>query len=640
MAVKARADAALTSVSDGATGAKGDAGASVTSVTTFWRLDDSQPATPTGTADPSGWGKTTPTVPEGYTGSLWVTYRNVISDGSTPVATWTTPAKDSSYEYAQRCWQLEDGTYTTARALKASTDEVSSTLSTQYTTTSGMNSAISSAVKQSADSITTSVSNTYQTKSAMSGYPTTAAMNTAISQSAESVKTTVAGTYQVKGDYATSAALKSTVEQTAEDLTAEFAAVVGGRNLLLGTSVPLTPKGSGGTNQNGGVYYLACGSFAGLEPSAQYTLSYTLKASASTTGTVLVQQFGSPWGGYGARTPTTTATRHSATFTTPASPPSTAVGVQLRMDNIPASVTVTLSDVQLERGGAATAWAPSPQDTSTLVRQSGAGVEVARKVNGSYTGTRALLGSDALEFKSADGNTTLASFGANEVMLGNLFAPHVGISTSSFSIMDGLITLVTVANNSATGPYIYGDGSLSLRSAEYAIADAVVSLGTTTSGSAKTGTVKLSANNPSNILKGATLTLDSSGGLTFAADSSAKLNVTPTAISCGSLKAESVGSATLVSSTVTAHRHLGWVVVRFDNYVPWTSAVATDTAKQVGTLAAGWRPPQRFKGPLYAGSADCAAQAYVQTDGGVYVYADKMPASQALSGYVVYPATQ
>ncbi len=374
-----------------------------------------------------------------------------------------------------------------------------------------------------------------------------------------------------------------------------------------------------------------------MEAGQAYTLSCWVKASKAGAAFRVHPMW---WSGLesGYRKDVTLGTagawqRVTHTFT----PTAGATGVSIGYFMGATACDYWVAGCKVERGGVATAWDAGVQDTSTLIRQSGDGVEVARKSGGAYTGTRALLGSDALEFRSADGSTTLASFGADEVTLGNLFAPHVSIGTDSFRIMKSLITLVTIANDSTLGPYIDGDGALSLRSSD-TLPTAEVRMSTTTSGSSTTGTVKLSASNPSNILKGATLTLDSSGGLTFAADSSAKLSVTSSAVSCGSLKAASVGSTTLASGTAYAYRHLG-VVYLYLNAHSFSSALSGTTAT-VGTLPAGWRPPAVVKGGLYVGSQLYAAQVSVDASGVVKVYSSSLPKGQQVSGYVIYPATQ
>ena len=485
-----------------------------------------------------------------------------------------------------------------------------------------------------------------------------------------SYKVSVSETYATQDSLA---ALSSTVTQTASDLTAEFTAMVGdvsGANMMRGSAAwsaltggkwedgavrvtgsatvtscsEAAPAGAAGcavtlvTPKTDGTQGGFCqDAYPSVEAGQAYTLSCWVKASkAGAAFTVHPMWWSGIDSGFSKDVTLGAAgawQRVTHTFT----PTAGATGVSIGYFMGTTACDYWVAGCKVERGGVATAWDAGVQDTSTLIRQSGDGVEVARKSGGAYTGTRALLGSDALEFRSADGSTTLASFGADEVTLGNLFAPHVSIGTDSFRIMKSLITLVTIANDSTLGPYIDGDGALSLRSSD-TLPTAEVRMSTTTSGSSTTGTVKLSASNPSNILKGATLTLDSSGGLTFAADSSAKLSVTSSAVSCGSLKAASVGSTTLASGTAYAYRHLG-VVYLYLNAHSFSSALSGTTAT-VGTLPAGWRPPAVVKGGLYVGSQLYAAQVSVDASGVVKVYSSSLPKGQQVSGYVIYPATQ
>jgi hypothetical protein len=608
-------EAALITGEDGRQGEDGKQGASVASVTTFWRLATSQPDTPSGTADPAGWSTTAPEPAEGYTGSLWVTYRSVISDGTTATATYTEPARDSSYAYAQRCWALEDGTYTTAAKLKQATDEVSSTLKADYST--------------SAD-----IAKTYATQSDLT-------------QTASSITSSVAETYQPKGDYATNdgvaTTLKeySTVTQTAEAVTTELVSVVGGRNLLLGTSVPLTPTGNGGTNQTGGMYYFACGKYAKLEPSTTYTFAFTAKASAATTGTILWQLSASPWAGFSKSTSlTTTATRHAYTLTTPASSTSSAPAVMVRMDNVPTSVTLTISDVILAKGTADPGWSPSPQDTSTLIRQSGGGVEVARKVNGSYVGTRAVLDNDSLDFMSQDGKTTYASFGTDGL---HYVDNRASMTANDITLTTGDQSKTTVLGVKLTAPY------LMLNSTAHNVN--LWSSSTDSSGVTHSATLGVGANSGYYLpddktvfastvsgtdkvdvtIRGGTYTVFAASGT-----SGTTFKVYNTGIQ-GTGIARGYGTKTLVSSTVTAYRHMGMVTVRLDNYT--TDKITAAGSYSVGTLPAGWCPPARVKAPLY-----CDPWAnlffYVETGGTVKVYApDKVASTVQMSGTVTFIAT-
>ena len=558
----------------------------------------------------------------------------VVLDGSTEAVTLKTDADVARGERVRVVSQGGSYAVVALKGVSAAASAAKTAADTANTTATAASTAASQAAGEAAAAKEQAAGAAADAKQALADAGDAATKAVEVSDALDTYKVSVSETYATQDSLAE---LSSTVTQTAEDITSEFSAVVGGRNLLLGTSVQLTPAGNGGTNQNGGMYYFAAGKYAKLEPSTTYTFAFTAKASAATTGTVLWQLNASPWAGFSKSTSlTTTATRHAYTLTTPASSTSAATAVMARMDNVPTTVTVTLSDVTLVKGAADPGWSPSPQDTSTLIRQSGDGVEVARKVNGSYVGTRATLGSDSLAFTDRTGVTTLAEFGADGATLGSALGQHVSIGTDSFSIVDKTLNVLVNIGSNSLGPYIDGDGSLELRSSD-TLPTAEVELGTTTSGSTKTGTAKLSANNPSNVLKGATLTLDSSSGLTFAVDSAAKLKVTSTTLACSALKAVPEAK-TLVSSTVTAYRHMGMVTVRLDNYV--TDKITAAGSYSVGTLPAGWHPPARVKAPLY-----CNPLAnlffYVETGGTVKVYApDKVSSTTQMSGTVTFIATQ
>lgn len=135
-----------------------------------------------------------------------------------------------------------------AAAAQATADAVGQNLSTNYSTTTQMNSAIS----QSASNITSSVSATYETKAdattklnsaktyadtkasdaesnantatdnKLLNYSTTTQMNSAISQSASSIESTVSATYETKNDASSSySSLSSRITQTATDISSE-----------------------------------------------------------------------------------------------------------------------------------------------------------------------------------------------------------------------------------------------------------------------------------------------------------------------------------------------------------------------------------------------------------------------------------
>lgn len=145
--------------SQGPQGVKGDTGpqgVSVRSVTTFWRLDASRPPTPSGTADPSGWSTTEPTVPDGYSGKEWRCIRTVLSDGT---ATWTTPTEVASFAYAHAARETADAAMSQATSTSATLDGFRATVASNYQTKGGMSAyATSTELRQTADSLAATAS--------------------------------------------------------------------------------------------------------------------------------------------------------------------------------------------------------------------------------------------------------------------------------------------------------------------------------------------------------------------------------------------------------------------------------------------------------------------------------------------------
>ena len=94
-------------------------GVSVTASDTFYILATSQPATPTGAADPSGWSKTEPTPADTYTGNEYRCIRTTLSDGT---ALWTTPTVVASFSFAQKAYQTASGAVSKYSSTKDTVD--------------------------------------------------------------------------------------------------------------------------------------------------------------------------------------------------------------------------------------------------------------------------------------------------------------------------------------------------------------------------------------------------------------------------------------------------------------------------------------------------------------------------------------
>lgn len=77
----------------------------------------------------------------------------------------------------------------------------------------------------------------------------------------------------------------------------------------------------------------------------------------------------------------------------------------------------------------------------TLIRQSGDGVEVAKKVNGEYTSTKTLMGSDGFYVEDENGDK-LTQILSNKVVLGKENTTHVHITPEAFSFVDNKETAI------------------------------------------------------------------------------------------------------------------------------------------------------------------------------------------------------
>lgn len=78
----------------------------------------------------------------------------------------------------------------------------------------------------------------------------------------------------------------------------------------------------------------------------------------------------------------------------------------------------------------------------TLIRQSGDGVEVAKKVNGEYTSTKTLMSDDGVHIQDQTG-ADLASFTANNCQIGSSSKNNLNIDTDGVDIRDGSTVLAS-----------------------------------------------------------------------------------------------------------------------------------------------------------------------------------------------------
>lgn len=614
---------ALITGEDGAQGKDGAQGASVVGVTTFWQLAESQPDTPSGTADPEGWSTTAPEPAEGYTGSLWVTYRSVISDGVAEAATYTVPARDSSYAYAQRCWALEDGTYTTAAKLKQATDEVSSTLKADYST--------------SAD-----VAKTYATQSSLA-------------QTASSITSSVAEKYQEKGDYATNdgvaTTLKeySTVTQTAEAVEAKFSQAVTAvvTQYAAGSSATAAPTSGWSTatptwSSGKYIWQRTVTTVNGKQTVGNATCIQGAKGEDGAQGEK--GEDGAAGNGIKKATPQyyLSTSKTTATGGSWATAPQTYVAGRYYWTRTAytwtASTATTYSTAVYDPS--LTAALAGVTELETLVRATADGLEVAKMSDGSYVGTRAVLDSDSLDFVSQDGKTTYASFATDEVLLG-MGSTSANIWLCKYSGQTGTVNTKGsfLLNKQSDGCHLYSDGLLTICPALAGTDSGWLSIGIGESSIAGgSQRVYLQGADGKKACMANILHVSSSYSGGYKVIYSTDLDEDQAKVSDSRIY------------RCVAFRLSGWVVVALNNYICPTSAPDNYV---VGTLPAGWRPPMMMKGALFAGGAsalgydkisevfaDYGVMVNVTTEGQVRLYSPGLPADTKLSGYVIFPATK
>lgn len=243
-----------------------------------------------------------------------------------------------------------------------------------------------SKIDQTADGIRAEVAEKYQTKDGMSDYSTKSyvdqtassaalgaiqnykgedgsglATKSEIKASKDEITSTVSSTYQTKDgmrDYVKTSEIKQLNDKVV--ISFNNSQSVGGQNLLLDTSVPVTVTGSGEANQCFGGKALAVGALRNLSPG-----SYNIQFKFSSTvagGTVSPQWANKPYGlgGVPKLDVTTEEQTYSESFYLTDNGYDTSK-MQVCLNNV--SGDVTIREMKLERGNNASAWSAAPEDS-------------------------------------------------------------------------------------------------------------------------------------------------------------------------------------------------------------------------------------------------------------------------------------
>lgn len=168
--------------------------------------------------------------------------------------------------------------------------------------------------------------------------------------------------------FANAVSTNSLVVSASENATKALNIQIGGRNLLIGTSVVKTVEGNGKENQTAVQYSLSCGSITKLD--AGTYACYADIIGTEETGTVRIQFLGTPWGVTGLSTVVPIKTikqRIGGTFTISTPQMYAATAMSVRLDNV--AGTVTVSNMKLEKGTKATDWTPAPEDVDSAISE-------------------------------------------------------------------------------------------------------------------------------------------------------------------------------------------------------------------------------------------------------------------------------
>ncbi|MGY5202965.1 hypothetical protein ACW9VV_04600 [Bifidobacterium adolescentis] len=242
----------------------------------------------------------------------------------------------------------------TANSIKAQVTEVSKTANgamSKATTVEQTANGLSSKITEQGKTLNATVKTANEAKSTADSNKTTISQVSTTASNALSKASTVE--QNLNG-------FKTTVSQTYTTKTDFNNLTVGGRNLLLKTSVPTVITGSEAWNQCVAHYSLAVGSLKNL-PVGMYHMQFKIK-SDTAGGTAYAQWNAEPWG-LGSITKVnigTTEQTYSVDYYIADNNYPDANQMSVRLDN--AKGKVTIREMKLEKGTKPTDWSPAPED--------------------------------------------------------------------------------------------------------------------------------------------------------------------------------------------------------------------------------------------------------------------------------------
>lgn len=287
-----------------------------------------------------------------------------------------------------------DATYATQASLKATSESLTSSVTKAQGTADGAVTAASKA-QQTADAVSLNLSK---------NYTSTADADKKFATKAEVTATSESITLSVSKTYATKEALNTTDANVAKAQSAADSASTAASSATTTANAAKSAADIASTNASSA---LTKANSAASDASAAKTDAATAKSTASTANKTA----------NAAKSTADTAKSTADKASNSASSASTK-----------ASAAATDASAAKSSASTASANASNALDKSTtletLIRQSGNGVEVAKKVNGSYTSTKTLMDETGFSVLNSAG-TVLSKFGAEKIELGKNSASSI-----------------------------------------------------------------------------------------------------------------------------------------------------------------------------------------------------------------------
>ncbi len=298
-----------------------------------------------------------------------------VPDGGT--AQMRLGMRSKYYENSYRLLKVERGNVATdwtpaPEDLEATVAEVTESVSVLETELAVVQGQISSKVWQT--DITDITDSLGQSITALEdNYSTVSQTVQGIQTEIGSLSTTVSDNYselssQLTTISATAAGLQ--VQVTSAQATADAAQEsvdnlsIGGVNRALGTAEPVSITGTGVANQTKSIYYMANSLFEDIGEGETFTISFDVEIDGDREGTLRIQ---GTYPGYPTLYSSTSLSEMGSHVSSTNAQSRDTKRLAIRLDNVPETTTITISNLKLEKGNIATDWTPAPEDLESRV---------------------------------------------------------------------------------------------------------------------------------------------------------------------------------------------------------------------------------------------------------------------------------